>query len=394
MLSKITLDEVMVSDVLTAPPEMKTAAAIQLMAARGAGSIVVVSGGKPIGIFTERDMIYKVVIPKLDAETISIDKVMTGNIVALQRSGSVEDAYAAMAAGGFRHLLVLDGKRVVGIASLKDLLKFRDRILEQKVEEKTAELSQVSEKLAESLAAMQREIEAAGKFQMELVAKRPPTFKGVRISQLYEQHLRLGGDFFEVSRINHKHVGILMADVMGHGITSAIISIELKLKYEQFSRDMMATNEVVSRLNNALIPIMPDSYFVAGFYGVVNLETMKMNYTQFGLPKPTLLRGKSQRILPLGPANMPLGFKKGAKYDDGETSIHAGDRLLLFTDGCTEQKNELGKFFGEKRFVNLFKKLAGANDRGIVKKLYREVLLFANGKPITDDIAILLCEFT
>jgi phosphoserine phosphatase RsbU/P len=319
--------------------------------------------------------------------------VMTRKIVTLQRNSSIDDAYSAMAAGGFRHMLVLDKKRIVGIASLKDLIKFRDRILEQQVEEKTAEVSRVSDELAESLAAMRREMESAGKFQMELVAKRLPTFKGVRISRLYEQQLRLGGDFFEVSRINHKHIGILMADVMGHGITSAMIAIELKLKYEQLSRDIMATNEVVRRLNNALIPLMPDSYFVAGFYGVANLETMKMNYTQFGLPKPTLLRGKSRRIHTLGPANMPLGFKKGAKYSDGETAIHPGDRLLLFTDGCTEQKNAAGKFFGEKRFVEYFKKFADSNDRHIVKKLYQEVLRFANGKTISDDIAILLCEF-
>ena len=90
---------------------------------------------------------------------------------------------------------------------------------------------------------------------------------------------------------------------------------------------------------------------------------------------------------------MPLGFRKGAPYRIGEASIHPGDRLLLFTDGCTEQKNMQGKFFGEHRFVELFKKLVRENDRNIVKNLYQEVVRFADGRPITDDIAILLCEF-
>jgi serine phosphatase RsbU (regulator of sigma subunit)/CBS domain-containing protein len=394
MSLKETLDEVMVSDVLTATADMKTSEAIRLMASRRAGSIVVVSGEKPIGIFTERDLIYKVVLPKLNAESVPVSAVMTNKLVSLQRNNTIEDAYKAMQGGNFRHLLVLDHGKIVGIASIKDLIKFRGKILEQMVEEQTAEILRVNTRLESELDAKQREIRSAGKFQKELVGKRHPKFKNVKITQLYEQESTIGGDFFEVIRIKHNHVGIFMADVMGHGITSAIIAIELKLKFEQFSRDNLSTSDVAGRLNNALIPLMPDSYFVAGFYGLVNLDTLRMNYTQFGLPKPTLLHGKSMRTHPLTPMNMPLGFRKGSSYKSGDVTIHPGDRLLLFTDGSTEQKNNKGKFFGEDRFVGLFKKFVCENERNIVKRLYQEVLCFADGRPITDDIAILLCEFT
>ena len=95
---KETLDEVMNSDVLTAPPDMPTSEAIRLMAARRAGSIVIVSGDRPIGIFTERDMIHKIVVTKLDPETIPVGDVMTGKLVSLQRDNTIEDAYNAMRA--------------------------------------------------------------------------------------------------------------------------------------------------------------------------------------------------------------------------------------------------------------------------------------------------------
>ncbi len=394
MPSRVTLDEVMNGDVLTACPGVKTSEAVEQMARRRAGSIVVVDAGRPVGIFTERDLIYKVVLPKLDPETTPISAVMTPKIVSLQRSSTIEDAHSEMTSGNFRHLLVMDNGQLVGIVSIKDLIRFRERALEQMVEDQTAEIRKVRDELAHSLELLNREMESAGKFQKELVAKKQPKIPGLRISHVYEQESSIGGDFFEVARLGRGRAGIFMADVMGHGITSAMIAIELKLKFDQLARDAATTCEAVGRLNDALIPLMPDGYFVAGFYGVADLERMNIEFTQFGLPKPTLLHAGSMRVHPLGPANMPLGFKKKTEYKSGVTDIHPGDRLLLFTDGCTEQKNRAGRQLGDRRFVELFKKMVRGGERNIAKQLYREVLDFAGGRPIKDDIAILLCEFT
>lgn len=389
------MSEIMKRDILTASPGIKTAEALRLMAKRRAGSIVIVGPkGSPIGIFTERDLLYKVVLPGLDPEKVPIRDVMTRNIVSLREKDTVEQAYKAMQGGNFRHLIVRESGRISGIISIKDIIRFRGELLERMVGEKTTELRNLSDKLKKSLDILNREMGAAGTFQKALVAKRQPHIPGLRVSHIYEPESSIGGDFFEVTRMGRGRVGILMADVMGHGITSAMIAIELKLKFEEYSRDGLPTRTLAEKLNNTLIPLMPDSYFVAGFYGVVDMESMKMNFIQFGLPRPTLFEADTLRERPLKPANMPLGFKKNAQYKSGEVPIRPGDVLLLFTDGCTEQKNPKGKFFGERRFIERFKKYTRAGEKNIVRKLYRDVLDFAGSRPVTDDIAILMCEFT
>jgi serine phosphatase RsbU (regulator of sigma subunit) len=382
-------------DVLTAPPDMKTSEALRLMAERRAGSIVIVGpSNKPIGIITERDLLYKVVLPGLDPARVPVLGVMTRKIVSLRAGDTVEAAYKAMLKGNFRHLIVIEKGCFAGIISIKDIIRFRGELLEQMVDEKTVELRKMSQQLTRSLGIQKREMTAAGNFQRALVAKKQPKIPGLRVSRAYQPELSIGGDFFEVARIGRGRAGILMADVMGHGITSAMIAIELKLKFEQYARDGLLPHTLAAHLNNALIPLMPDSYFVAGFYGVADFDAMKMNYIQFGLPSPTLFEAGTLRARPLLPANMPIGFRRHAQYKAGEIRVRPGDMLLLFTDGCTEQKNPKGKFLGERRFIRMFKEFVRSGENNIARKLYREVVRHAGGNPITDDIAILICEFT
>jgi serine phosphatase RsbU (regulator of sigma subunit)/CBS domain-containing protein len=393
MPEHIKVKEVMITDVVTSPPETMVMDALRLMAVRRAGSIVAIRAGRPVGIFTERDLLYEVVLKNRNPRLTAIGAVMTRKIVYVDRESTIEAAYEKIQEGGFRHLLVADRGRLVGIVSTKDLLKVRERVLEKRVEEKTEEITLVRDELARSLGILNREMQYAGMFQKQLVAKKQPRFDELRFSQAYEQTSEIGGDFFEVARVDRDHAGIIVADVMGHGITSAMISIELKMNFDRMAKGNVSPSEVAGRLNDALIPLMPDSYFVAGFYCVIDLNTLNIRYTQFGLPRPTLFRSGAMKTATLGPSNMPIGFKKGAVFTEGAVRARPGDILLLFTDGCTEQKNVRRRIMGETRFINSFKNIVKEGGGKTAKRLYEEVLDFADGEPIKDDIAILLCEF-
>lgn len=393
MLERIKIKDVMKTDVLTAPPETTVMDALRLMAARRAGSIIAVRKDRPAGIFTERDLLYEIVLKNRSPKFATIGDVMTRRIVSVETESSLEEAYGKITKGNFRHLLVVERGKLAGILSTKDLIKVRDRVLESQVLEKTAEIAEVRDELARSLDTLNREMHYAGMFQKQLVAKKHPHIEGMRFSHVYEQTSSLGGDYFEVIRVDHDHAGIFMADVMGHGITSAMISIELKMHFDRLAKKNLEPGAVVAEMNNALIPLMPDSYFVVGFYAIAHLDTLEVKYTQFGLPRPVVLHRKTMKTVTLGPCNMPVGFKKGVKYSEGRVRIRPGDCLLLFTDGCTEQKNSRRKVLGERRFIDSFKQMVSAGERRIARKLYGEVLAFAGNETIKDDIAILLCEF-
>ena len=389
----INIDMVMEKDVLTGRPDMTAFEASRRMAERGTGSLIVMENGKPIGIFTERDLLKCVVENGRCVEGTKVSEVMTSKIVSIGPENSLEDAHQAMLKGEFRHLLVTENGRLKGVISIKDLVRVREQVLEQRVMEKTRELRRAQAQLAESLEVIQREMESASKFQKDLINKRYPSVKNMRFSHVYEQAASLGGDFFEVVKIDKKHLGVFMADVMGHGITSAMIAIELKMNFDQLCRRFRDPSKVMNRMNRQLIPLMPQAFFVAGFYGVIELDSLTMDYVQFGLPKPLILKATSSRVQTLPHGNVPLGIKEETQYQARRTRIKPGDSLLLFTDGCIEQKDHKGRFFGEKRFVRNFKEHMSDGRSRIPRRLYRTILNFSGGAQLNDDIAILLCEF-
>jgi len=390
---RFSVQMVMEKDVLTGSPGMSAREAAEAMAARRTGSLVVVDGDKPVGIFTERDLLQTVVKKDLDPGSIPISRVMTNKIVSISVDNTLEDAHQAMLRGDFRHLLVTKNGGVEGIISIKDLVRMREQVLEQRVREKTRELRKAQGQLVESLAVIQREMKSASKFQKYLINRRFPSVKNMRFSHVYEQASSLGGDFFEVARIDRTHIAILVADVMGHGITSAMIAIELKMYFDQVYPRHLAPAPVISRLNKQLIPLMPAAFFVAGFYGIVDTRSLEIEYTQFGLPKPVILRAGSHRITSLPHGNLPLGIKKDTKYTSRKARARPGDSLLLFTDGCIEQKDPKGRFFGEKRLINKFKDYMRDGRNRVPQRLFKTIADFAEDESISDDVTILLCEF-
>lgn len=116
---------IMRRDVVTANGEESVAAVAEKMASKGIGSVVIVdSQGKPIGIFTERDLLVKVVGKRIDPSKVKVSEVMTSNPVVARENWSAAKALEIMAYYGFRHLPVVDDKGVlVGIVSIKDVVR-------------------------------------------------------------------------------------------------------------------------------------------------------------------------------------------------------------------------------------------------------------------------------
>ena len=116
---------IMTREVVTATPGDTVASAVSAMARRGAGSVVVVDGdSRPVGIFTERDLLVKVVAKGRDPASTRLSDVMTPNPVVAREEWSAAKALEVMAYYGFRHLPVVDSAgRLVGIVSIKDVAR-------------------------------------------------------------------------------------------------------------------------------------------------------------------------------------------------------------------------------------------------------------------------------
>ncbi|MGB5830636.1 MAG: CBS domain-containing protein [Thiohalocapsa sp.] len=121
---EIQVEQVMNPDVLTVTPGTTTMDALRQMAAKHVGAIVVTKKKKLTGIFTERDLLYKVVLAGKNPAQTPVSEVMTRNVVSIAPDRSVEWAMNKMAHGNFRHLVVSDnGEDIHGMISIKDLAR-------------------------------------------------------------------------------------------------------------------------------------------------------------------------------------------------------------------------------------------------------------------------------
>jgi CBS domain-containing protein len=109
-------------NLLTAVPETTVDAAARLMAQRGVGAVMVVEDRKLVGIFTERDAVFRVIAQGRDAQTTRLNEVMTPAPITVDPDKSFGYALLLMHEKGFRHMPVLDGNRLVGIVSARNAL--------------------------------------------------------------------------------------------------------------------------------------------------------------------------------------------------------------------------------------------------------------------------------
>ena len=135
-----------------------------------------------------------------------------------------------------------------------------------------------------------------------------------------------------------------------------------------------------------------DSMFVTVFYGVMDLETGHVDYTNAGHNQPYVLHPDgSVEALPTQ-GNMALGAFEGLEYKSGELTLAPGDMLVTYTDGVTEAENESHEQFGEETLAALLPNYVTASAAGMVEGIRSQVQNFVGGAPQSDDITVLVIK--
>ena len=125
MTSKKLIRDMMVQAVKTVEENSTVAEAAKLMSQHNIGALIVMNAiREPAGIFTERDLLKRVVAHDLDPKTTQISKVMTPKFVCVQTSDELKDLPELMIQGNFRHLPVVEGRKLVGMLSIRDIVKY------------------------------------------------------------------------------------------------------------------------------------------------------------------------------------------------------------------------------------------------------------------------------
>lgn len=209
----------------------------------------------------------------------------------------------------------------------------------------------------------------------------------------------MAGDFFDVIKVSENCFGVLICDVMGHGVRSALVVAMLRGLLEKQHAQAVEPGLFLQGLNDGLAAILEragTAMFATAFYGVIDLSAGTFKYACAGHPGPIIAGRDGVRQLAgershKGPG---LGLIKGATYPTREIGLSEIDRIVLFTDGVVEAENPVGEPFSENGLMEIIGRESAAPLEALLDAILSGVRAFSECKHFDDDVCLLGIEMS
>lgn len=199
----------------------------------------------------------------------------------------------------------------------------------------------------------------------------------------------VGGDFYDIFRIDEDHFGFTIADVSGKGIPAAIFMAVSRTLIRATGIRGGSPSDCLAYSNKLLSAESVDCMFVTVFYGIYNIKTGEVTYCNAGHNPPYLLKSNGEvKALPLAKDPM-VGAISDIEYHEESIQLEKGEMLILFTDGVTEAMNVSFAEYGDERLVAALKNAVGSNCQEIINAVKADVSEFTEEAEQSDDITML-----
>src|SRR5277367_6819579 len=248
------------------------------------------------------------------------------------------------------------------------------------------------EQIAQQLQAINIELEMARQIQLSILPRNTPKLAGLDIVARYIPMTSVAGDFYDFITVDEKHVGILIADVSGHGLPSALIASMLQVALTAQVANASEPAKVLSGLNKALCGKFTWS-FVTAAYVYLDLKNNFMRYAGAGHPPLLLSRGSSGKATKVLENGLVLGMFPEATYEALELPLEPGDRIALYTDGILEATNAAEEQYGADRFIRFMENNSSLRADQFADAFLQEISRWSEQSPEQgqqDDITLLV----
>jgi sigma-B regulation protein RsbU (phosphoserine phosphatase) len=242
----------------------------------------------------------------------------------------------------------------------------------------------------ERLVAIDKELAIAQRIQSSILPDAMPQVRGLAVAARYEPMTAVAGDFYDFLEAGAGRLGVLVADVSGHGVPAALIASMVKVAIAAQRPRADAPAAVLSGMNETLAGRLGGQYVTAA-YLFVDLDAGLMRYAAAG--HPPLLRwhrggGAAGAIEENG---LPLGMMEASRYTQVEQPLRAGDRFLLYTDGLVDAANAAGEFFGLERVKETVVAAGALDAAGIAGRIVDTTRRWTGGIA-ADDLTVVVVD--
>ena len=234
---------------------------------------------------------------------------------------------------------------------------------------------------------LKTEFDEAREIQRGLMP-RMPVLHGFSLASAWQPAHEVSGDYLAAFKLNESHAALCVADVAGKGFPAALLMSNMQAALKSLASEKISPGELCAKLNDIMCGNTPLRKFVSCFYGELDLPRRKLTYTNAGHNPPIMMRSNGECVR-LVEGGCVVGVFAGSLYSEDEIQFCAGDKLLLFTDGVTEARDEFGEEFGEQRLQDCLRSYRGHNAAELRTLILNEVKEFC-ADSFDDDAAMMV----
>ncbi|MBN1696789.1 MAG: PP2C family protein-serine/threonine phosphatase [Spirochaetales bacterium] len=268
---------------------------------------------------------------------------------------------------------------------LKAIVKWS---LSQKIH--TSRLKSANEQLNLRKQEIVTELTLASELQKSLLPKELPKDLPINFVHRYLPHTYIGGDFFDIIRIDQEHVGIIIADVSGHGVSAAFITAMFKSVFNHYAFSEYSPSSLLNKMNQEFVNNIKGHY-ITGFYAIIDTGRMKCTYCNAGHPRQLIFH-RNGDIRELGSPGFFIGMFETTEFEDRIIDVYPGDRLFFFTDGIIEVIDADNLQFGKKNLIRLIREGKEEDIVNLSNKIITHVMMYMKENFFPDDITVLIAE--
>jgi sigma-B regulation protein RsbU (phosphoserine phosphatase) len=278
--------------------------------------------------------------------------------------------------------------RVLRLLRLLRVLKLRTHTLEATVAERTRELVSKNAALEEAQAQIKAELDVARALQSAILPAIFPATPRCDGAARMIAATTMCGDFYDFIELPHGRIGLVMADVCGHGVPAAFFMAVARTSLRDVAVQFADPGACLAHTNQALCAQNPLDLFVTVFYCVLDPATGVLRYANGG-HGPQYLRRADGSVGTLdGAGGIALGAMPRVEFPEHAVTLRPGDLLLLYTDGVTEACNPADEAYGAERLIAQIQAHGNARAEFIVERICESVTSFAGSAAQSDDITL------
>jgi sigma-B regulation protein RsbU (phosphoserine phosphatase) len=238
---------------------------------------------------------------------------------------------------------------------------------------------------------MEEELRLARTIQQSLLPGKLPADGWLQACGSSVASHEVGGDYFDVTRVNSHCWSVVVADVSGKGVSSALLASLLQGALITVTDDPEALQHRIEQLNRFLLGRTGGEKYATVFYCLLHLDG-RLHYVNAAQCPPLIVRTGAP-LVELETTGMPVGLMDPATFELAECQLVNGDRVVIYSDGVTEAANSAGEFFGKKRLRQILAEHNAASCSELHDAIQTGVGIFTEDAAQSDDITVVVLEY-